>query len=38
MSEKILIACDSTADLNAEIIEKYGIQILPLGASLTQWT
>jgi len=34
MSEKILIACDSTADLNAEIIEKYGIQILPLGINM----
>ena len=34
MSEKILIACDSTADLNADIIEKYGIQILPLGINM----
>ena len=34
MSEKILIACDSTADLNAEIIEKYGIQTLPLGINM----
>lgn len=34
MAEKILIACDSTADLNAEIIEKYDIKILPLGINM----
>lgn len=34
MSEKILIASDSTSDLNAELIEKYGIKILPLGVTL----
>ena len=31
MSEKIIIASDSTSDLNAELIEKYQIKILPLG-------
>jgi DegV family protein with EDD domain len=34
MSEKILIASDSTSDLNSELIEKYGIKILPLGVTL----
>lgn len=34
MSEKILIACDSTADLNEELIERFGIKILPLGVTL----
>lgn len=34
MSEKVLIACDSTADLCPELIEKYGIRILPLGVTL----
>ncbi|MBQ9806946.1 MAG: DegV family protein [Clostridia bacterium] len=34
MSEKVLIACDSTADLGPELISKYGIQILPLGVTL----
>ncbi|MBE6602359.1 MAG: DegV family protein [Ruminococcaceae bacterium] len=34
MSEKILIACDSTADLNDELISKYGIRVLPLGVTL----
>ena len=34
MSEKILIASDSTSDLSAELIEKYGIKILPLGVTL----
>jgi DegV family protein with EDD domain len=34
MSEKILIASDSTSDLNAELIEKYGVKILPLGVTL----
>lgn len=34
MSEKILIACDSTADLGAELISRYNIQVLPLGVTL----
>ncbi len=34
MSEKVLIACDSTADLGPELTSKYGIQILPLGVAL----
>ncbi len=34
MSEKILIASDSTSDLNAELIERYGVKIVPLGVTL----
>ena len=34
MSEKILIACDSTTDLGPELISRYGIKILPLGVTL----
>ena len=34
MSEKIIIASDSTCDLGAELIEKYGVKILPLGVTL----
>ncbi len=34
MSEKILIASDSTTDLGADLIERYGIRILPLGVAL----
>ena len=34
MSEKIIIASDSTCDLGAELIEKYGVKILPLGVAL----
>lgn len=34
MSEKILIASDSTTDLSAELIAKYGITILPMGVNL----
>lgn len=34
MSEKILIASDSTCDLSSELIERYHIQILPLGVTL----
>ena len=34
MNEKILIASDSTSDLNPELIERYGIKILPLGVSM----
>ena len=36
MSEKILIASDSTTDLSPELIEKYQIKILPLGVQLGQ--
>ncbi len=34
MSEKILIASDSTTDLSPELIERYGVKILPLGVAL----
>ena len=34
MSEKILIAGDSTSDLSPELIEKYNITTLPLGVTL----
>lgn len=34
MDKKVLIVSDSTSDLSAEIIERYGIKILPLGVSL----
>lgn len=34
MSKKVVIASDSTCDLSAELIEKYGIHILPLGVTL----
>ena len=34
MSNKVLIASDSTCDLSRELIEKYGIEILPLSVSL----
>ena len=34
MSEKILIACDSTADLGEELISRYNIRVLPLGVTL----
>ena len=34
MNKKVLIVSDSTSDLSAEIIERYGIKILPLGVSL----
>lgn len=34
MSEKILIASDSTSDLSSELIERYGVKILPLGVTL----
>lgn len=34
MSEKIIIASDSTCDLNTELINRYGIKILSLGVSL----
>ncbi len=34
MEKKIIIASDSTCDLSAEIIEKYGIRTIPLTVSL----
>lgn len=34
MSEKILIASDSTTDLSPELIEKYGVKILPMGVTV----
>ena len=34
MSEKIIIASDSTCDLGDALIEKYGVKILPLGVTL----
>jgi len=34
MSEKILIASDSTTDLSPELIEKYGVKILHMGITL----
>ncbi len=34
MSEKIMIASDSTTDLSPELIERYGVKILPLGVAL----
>ena len=34
MSKKVVIASDSTCDLSPELIERYGIQILPLGVTL----
>ena len=34
MSEKILIASDSTSDLSPELINKYGIKTIPLFVNL----
>ncbi|MBQ8339475.1 MAG: DegV family protein [Clostridia bacterium] len=34
MSQKVIIASDSTSDLNAALIARYNIQILPLSVSL----
>ena len=34
MNKKIIVASDSTCDLGAKLIEKYGIQILPLTVNL----
>ena len=34
MNQKILIASDSTSDLNPELIGRYGIKLLPLGVSM----
>ena len=36
MSQKIIIASDSTSDLSPELIERYGVYILPLGVALGQ--
>ena len=36
MNEKILIASDSTSDLNDELLQRYGVKILPLGVALGQ--
>lgn len=35
MSEKIIIVSDSTTDLGPELIQKYGIKILPLGVTMS---
>ncbi len=34
MSEKVLIASDSTCDLSPELVAQFGIKILPLGVAL----
>lgn len=34
MSKKVILTSDSTTDLNAELIERYNVQILPLGITL----
>ena len=34
MSKKVIIASDSTCDLNAELIERYGVKIIPLMVNL----
>ena len=34
MNKKVIIASDSTCDLNQELLERYQIKILPLGVSL----
>ncbi len=34
MSKKVIIASDSTCDLSPELIERYGVKILPLGVTL----
>ena len=34
MSEKVLLVSDSTTDLSPELIERYGVKILPLGVTL----
>ncbi len=34
MSEKIIIASDSTTDLSPEQVEKYGIKIIPMGVTV----
>ena len=34
MSNRVIIASDSTCDLSPELVEKYGIKILPLNVNL----
>ncbi|MBE6740443.1 MAG: DegV family protein [Ruminococcaceae bacterium] len=34
MAKKVILTSDSTTDLSAELIERYNVQILPLGISL----
>ena len=34
MNPNVIIACDSTCDLNAELIARYQVKILPLGVTL----
>jgi len=34
MSEKVLIISDSTSDLSSELIERYGIKIIPLSVNV----
>lgn len=34
MNQKVIIASDSTCDLNSELIERYQVRILPLGVNL----
>ena len=34
MDKRVIIASDSTTDLGAELIERYGVRITPLGVSL----
>ena len=34
MSKKVIISSDSTTDLSPELIERYNVQILPLGITL----
>lgn len=38
MNKKVIIASDSTCDLGAELISRYGIQILPLSVNLGERT
>ena len=35
MNKKIVIASDSTSDLNPELIERYGIKTVPLAVNLS---
>lgn len=34
MERKVIISTDSTADLTPELVEKYGIQVVPLGLEM----
>lgn len=34
MSKKVIIGSDSTTDLSPELIERYGVKIIPLGVTL----